>query len=361
MRVAFRVDASSRIGTGHLYRCLTLADHLATVRGAKCEFISRNIDVALQRIVAARGHAVLLLPPATRFDDAISDDDYASWLGVSSEVDAEQTSHVLSRSGGCDWLCVDHYALGADWEKAMAAPGRGLLAIDDLANRRHRTHLLLDQNFVPNLQERYSSLVADGTHLLLGPEFALLRPQFAQARSAAGREEDRPVREVLIFFGGSDLPNLTMLAIEAVTDAATHDVRISVVSGLANPHHPSIVDRAGSDSRVVVIQDVREMAALMARADIGFGAAGTTTWERCCVGLPSIVAVLAPNQRKIADGVSSAGAALLAGEAAEIDVKDLADAYNGLAGDFGGRTRMSAAGMKLVDGLGCERVAEAMA
>ncbi len=102
------------------------------------------------------------------------------------------------------------------------------------------------------------------------------------------------------------------------------------------------------------------MAELMARADIAFGAAGTTTWERCCVGLPSIMAVLAPNQREIADGVSSEGAALLAGQASDIDVRRLANAYNQLKDDAALRASMSAQGMKLVDGLGCERVAEAM-
>ena len=358
MKLAFRLDASRAIGTGHLFRCLTLADYLRATRGAECHFILRANDSAPLGLVKERGHTIHALPRgnATASDD---DENYAAWLGVSTETDAADTAQVLRSIGRPDWLVVDHYALGSAWEQALAPLADRILAIDDLANRPHDCDLLLDQNHVIGLAGRYDGLVQSRTHLLLGARHALLRPEFRRMRESSPRTTDT-VRKVLIFFGGSDLPNLTGMALDAVVESGAPNLDIALVVGGTNPHREALHSRAAGLRQVSICPPDVDMAAAMKQSDIAFGAAGTTTWERCCLGLPSLMVVLSENQRAIAEGVARDGAAELLGNAAEMSRDKLARAFARLAHDGIGREAMARAGLGLVDGLGCERVAEAM-
>jgi UDP-2,4-diacetamido-2,4,6-trideoxy-beta-L-altropyranose hydrolase len=201
MRVAFRVDSSALMGTGHLMRCLTLANELRRC-GAATAFICRQHDGSVIARAEQEGHTVhRLARPGPSSDTA---EDYAAWLGVPAPADAAET--LLAVSGQhYDWLVVDHYGLDHEWEQRLRGVVGRLLVIDDLANRRHDCDLLLDQNyFAAATRERYRGLVAGPScKLLLGPSYALLRPEYAQLRSVLP-PRDGVVRRALIFFGGSD-------------------------------------------------------------------------------------------------------------------------------------------------------------
>lgn len=353
MRVAFRVDASDAIGTGHLMRCLTLADALAG-EGHACHFAMRDLPGALPGMVEARGHAISLLPAPSDGEATDSDLAHGAWLGVTRARDAAETAAVLNEPA--DWLVVDHYGLSAGWHRLLRPHARRLLAIDDLADRALDCDLLLDQNLQAG-PDRYAGLLPAAAEALIGPKFALLRPEFARLRAAPPPRE--PAR-VLVSFGGIDAPGATLMALEALTLAGMDARPVDVVAGPRNPHLPAI--RAWCEARASATwHESADMAALMARAGLAIGAAGATAWERCCLGLPTLLVTIAANQRPGAQALTEAGAALWAGDVADLSAQDLAAMLRTLKRAPGLRDSLGAKASALVDGLGVARVVRAMA
>ena len=311
-RIAFRTDASLQIGTGHVMRCLTLANALRS-EGAHCVFVCRAHPGHLGDKILAAGHALLLLPPGS---DSVAmsskGEDYASWLGCNWEQDASETVAALGDQK-FDWLVVDHYALDANWEDRMRGNTDRIMAIDDLANRPHQADLLLDQTYRRNSGD-YRDLVPVGCDLLCGSRYALLRPEFAELRSYSLQRRDRPVlREVLVTMGGVDKDNATGQVLDALRTSSLHpDCRITVVMGESAPWLDKVRNQAQDmpwPTRVMV--GVTNMAQLMADSDLALGAAGATSWERCCLGLPTIMLPLAENQSNGCRELDAAGAGVM--------------------------------------------------
>lgn len=310
MRVIFRTDASLQIGTGHVMRCLTLANALRE-QGADCTFICRAHLGHLGDKIMAAGHAINLLPPVGE-NDLLNEqaDLYAQWLGCTWEQDAAQTIDAMA--GECDWLVVDHYGLDAHWESALRAQAKSVMVIDDLANRLHNCDLLLDQNLGRELQD-YNELLECKTRCLIGPCYALLRPEFAELREySLGRRNQPRLQQILITMGGVDKDNVTGQVLEALQQfPLPEDCRIVVVMGRHAPWLEQVRAQAGAFPMPCEVKvNVSNMAQLMADSDLAIGAAGSTSWERCCLGLPSITFVLAENQRRIAIALSTAGASI---------------------------------------------------
>lgn len=312
MRVLFRADASLQIGTGHVMRCLTLADALRE-RGADCCFICRSHPGNLINEIEQRGFGVAVLPYDGKWTGTDTTQPvHAAWLGEDWETDAEQ-SKVGAGGTAADWLIVDHYALDERWEHALAPHYRKLMVVDDLADRPHACDLLLDQTFGRDAMD-YRSLVPDDCHLLCGSQYALLRPEFANLRAYSLQRRAQPVlRELLITMGGVDKDNATGLVLQVLRSCPLPaDCRITVVMGATAPWLNEVrkqVEDMPWPTKVLV--GVSDMAQLMADSDLAIGAAGATSWERCCLGVPTIMLVLAENQRKIAEALSEAGAARL--------------------------------------------------
>lgn len=316
-RIAFRADASLQIGTGHVMRCLTLADHLRE-RGVKSIFLGRPHAGNLLDLVGQRGHVALTLPArepvkATAQQDPV----HSSWLGSTWDEDAQDCIHALRQhlDGTCvDWLVVDHYALDARWETSMRSACRKILAIDDLADRRHDCDLLLDQNLGRKSAD-YERLVPRGTTVLTGPRFALLRPEFARLRDQSlARRQDPLLKRLLITMGGVDKDNVTGRVLEALDQIALPpELSIDVVLGPHAPWLEQVRARAAEMTRPTrVLAGVDNMAQLMCDNDLAIGAAGSTSWERCCLGLPSITLILAENQSEIAKALQRSDATVLA-------------------------------------------------
>ena len=187
MNIAFRVDASTQIGTGHFMRCLTLADALKQ-HGAKIRFASRHMPEYLRDMLVVKGHEFMLLDSSP--SDAISDGlSHANWLGTSQHADAQDTVQALSGQTW-DWLIVDHYALDARWESALRQTAKNIFVIDDIADRQHDCDVLLDQNLYADMDSRYTGKVPAHCQLLLGPRYALLRDEFRQLREQTSRAPD---------------------------------------------------------------------------------------------------------------------------------------------------------------------------
>ncbi len=296
MKVAFRVDASSQIGTGHFMRCLTLADELKR-QCADIYFLSRNLPAHLSDMLTERGCEFILLGAD---GNEYSHDELAhsSWLGVSQEQDAVATLEALS----CkvfDWLVVDHYALDKRWESLVRPNVKKIMVIDDLADRHHDCDVLLDQNYYADMQIRYKGKVPADCQLFLGPSYALLREEFRFLREQANVCNGE-VKKVLVFFGGVDADNYTLHAIDALSEINV-GLHVDVVIGAQHPFK-ELIEKTCDKYNFVCHVQISYMAKLMAEADLAIGAGGTAIWERCCLGLPTISICTAENQRKqIAD------------------------------------------------------------
>lgn len=343
-RYAFRVDASTAIGIGHLMRCLTLADRLQR-RNGEVHFIGRDLPEVCQEQIRAAGHTVHLLPEATTPPDARPA--HASWLGTSWQEDAEQTTAVLRNIGDVATLIVDHYAIEQRWENLMRPHVRRIAVIDDLADRHHVCDLLLDQDYFPDPALRYAGLLPDGCQTLFGPGHALLRQEFIDA-ARTPRERDGTIRRILIFYGGADQDNLTGLTLDALAPRLGPELEADIVVGAINPHVDALRARCDGQPHVRLHVQAGNMAELIGVADLAFGACGTATWERCLLGLPAIVVVLADNQRESTDALVQAGVVESLGEAPNITIADLAAAFNRLAAEPARIRALSAAARALM-------------
>lgn len=286
--VVFRVDSATQIGTGHLMRCLTLATALRE-EGATCVFISRAHPNNIIPLVQQKGFTVYKLPTGT---EPLA----AADLGVSPEVDAEQTKQIIENLGATpDWLVVDHYGIDKGWEQQLRPLVKQIFVIDDLANRPHDCDVLLDQNYT-HRWDRYEGLVPKHCCQLLGPEYALLRPEFIAAREKLEKEGRPPFdpRKVLVFFGGMDPQNYTTQALRILREIG--DFAPEVVIGAANPHRADVEAemRYFPDGQLHIQTD--QMAEIMLRCSWYLGAGGSITWERMYLKLFGILIPTSRNQ-----------------------------------------------------------------
>lgn len=328
MKIIFRADASLQIGTGHVMRCLTLADALAA-RGADCQFVCREHPGNLIEFIGSKGYVVHALPTAVQPADPVDHKTDANsskpelahghWLGATQAQDAQACAPILAKFQP-DWLVVDHYALDASWELALKPHYRKLMVIDDLADREHACHVLLDQTFGRNTDD-YRPWVPADCKLLCGSQFALLRPEFSDLRTySLQRRENPKFQQILITMGGVDKDNITEKVLEALRSCNLPDeCQIVVVMGQTAPWLNEVKQQAQSMPwRTSVLVGVRNMAQLMAESDLAIGAAGATSWERCCLGLPTLMISLAENQEKSCKMLSSVGAGVDIGSATSI-------------------------------------------
>ena len=337
MKVVIRADASAAIGSGHVMRCLTLAGQLRKNQGAGVVFVMRELPGNLINLAEQEGFRVLVLPRAEENDTLQG---YERWLTVPVEQDAAETLSALEQwAGQADRLVVDSYALDYRWESAMRPAVREIMVIDDLANRRHDCDILLDQNFYLDRDSRYQGLVPGHCRLLLGPEHALLREEFYEAKKHLRRRNGK-IKNILVFYGGSDLTDETSKAVRAL--AAVHEevareigraagdqqenFTVDVIVGQSNPRRDEVERLCGSYGFIAYHCQVRNMAEFMNRADLMLGAGGSTTWERLFLQLPALVTAIADNQVQGCHDCSQAGLIEYLGLAEDVTAEDLAAA-----------------------------------
>lgn len=364
MKVVFRADASQQIGTGHVMRCLTLADAL-DARGAECRFICREHPGNMIEFIRSKGYPVhglpLSEPQGTSLfvaDEADSGTElpHTAWLGTTQEQDAAECAVVLSGLN-TDWLIVDHYALDAQWEAALKRHYHKLMVIDDLADRSHQGDLLLDQTFGRNPAD-YALWVPATCTLLCGSQYALLRPEFAALRAySLARRGNTQFRHLLITMGGIDKDNATGQVLYALQSSELPDsCRITVVMGAAAPWLTEVRQQAEQMPWPVDVRvNIGEMAQLMADSDLAIGAAGSTSWERCCLGLPTVLVVLADNQLQVAQGLERVGAVYVL-QRPQLIKEHLPQALASLVSSSTFRAAMSQAAQRIADGNGVATV-----
>lgn len=303
MKVVFRCDASIQIGIGHVMRCLTLADGLVE-QGAECYFICREHTGHLLEVIRKHGHqtySLSLKENVKELDENNAKLAHADWLGSTQSEDAQLCIELLQTLQP-DWLVVDHYAIDIRWEKLLRPYCKKIMVIDDLADRSHDCEILLDQTFGRDIKD-YIEYVPKHCQLLCGSKYALLRPEFAQWRNySLKRRKDGRIEHFLISLGGVDKDNITTQILKGLQKSSLPECcKITVVMGSTAPWIESVKTQAEMlPWKVEVKTGVSNMAELMANSDLAVGAAGSTSWERCCLGLPTIMLVLAENQQQIA-------------------------------------------------------------
>ena len=362
MRVAIRADASLQIGTGHVMRCLTLAERLRA-GGAEVLFLCRELPGHQCDAIDARGFRVHRLPavPVNAASSAAASGEptHAHWLVVDWETDTRECAAALPWRP--DWLVLDHYGLDARWQRALRPAVSRILVIDDLADRPHDCDLLLDQNLSLSGAERYDTLLPPHAKRLLGPRHALLRTEFADVRATLA-ERSGVVRRLLVFIGGADLHNETgkvLAALQGLQHA--WGFHADVIAGGANPHYAALQACCAALPHVTLHRQVGNMAELLAAADLAIGAGGGAMWERACLGLPTVLIAVADNQQGGSVAMAEQGCALYLGLAADVTPELIQAALRTACAAPGLLRHMGRQGLELVDGSGAARVVREMA
>jgi len=356
LNIVFRSDASLVLGSGHTIRCLTLAEQLRA-QGARVTFLQKNAPGDLIDFIKGKGYRVYSLK-STNGGIALNvmDPDHGEPSGESWREDARQTQEALvGHLRKTDWLVVDHYNLDRKWETQMKSYARHIMVIDDLFDRPHDCNLLLDQNLHKPEERPYSGLVPESCKLLLGTRFALLRPEFSKSGKNL-RSRDGSIRRLFIYFGAVDPENLTGRALEAFKMLADDTLCVDIVVGEANPRWKGIREECNSLSKVTLHGWVDNIEELMSQADLAIGAGGTTTWERCRLGLPTLIVSIARNQDSNSENMGSLGAAVFLGRSSQVTEQRILEGIQKCLQDKSLMISMSEKGRNLVDGGGCDRV-----
>ena len=364
--IVFRVDSSRSIGSGHVMRCLALAEeiqqsnpstlicfvckrHLGNVnnwiklRGfTLLEFDLQHVSAQTLTVPQARERA---LPP------------HYMWVGGSIQSDGEKTAKYCKQQD-VTWVVVDHYGLDYRWERLVCKSGVKLLAIDDLCDRVHECDALLDQTYLRG-REDYANLVPQNTKLLLGPDYALIARKFREKRCTKRTQKAQSDRDfkVLITFGGADPTDFTSKTLEVLKRQSWFtNLKLTVVLGPQYENTDLIELSLKELEGARILSSVTNIADLMVETDVCVSAAGSTVWELCCLGVPSILISTAGNQRDIAENLGRNEIMLRAQQ-----VEEIPNLLHRLMTDQAMRELLSGNAKRICEGNGPEMVAEMMA
>lgn len=363
MRIAVRADSSQAIGNGHIMRCLTLSDELGRL-GHDVVYLCRDYSTSIIDLVKTRGFKVLLVEKPAALeqagipaDEAAQIEDARSTLASLkqapwAEADSAASRHLV------ELLIVDHYGLTGAYQQEVRPHVGLLMVIDDLAASAHHCDLLLDQTF-GRTDTDYRDLVESDCKLLLGADYSLLRNDFRILRSRSARLKINVGKRQRIFisFGGVDQDNLTGRVLRWLIPQLGTDYRVDVLLGSNAAHLKDVETLLSEMDGYQLHVGVPDVARLMADADVAIGAAGTTSWERCCLGLPSLMVVMADNQQEVSRSLQAAGAALVAGRSESLSEEDLIALLDSLLSDDDLYRNMVLASLRICRGDGVSRVA----
>ena len=337
--IFIRVDSSTKIGYGHLIRCLALADTLK--KSFKINFICTNLNGNLISQICKKKFEVF------RFNTKSQ--------RINVKKDAEKTISIIKKHRNKKSLLIlDSYILSQEWENRVKPYVKRLIVIDDLMDRKHSCDLIIDQNLHTQMNSLYTKSVPKNCVKLLGPDYAILRNQFIAQRKYA-KIRSLPIKNILVSFGGTDNENHTLHALTSLKKLNSN-VDVNVVTGTANIGKKIIKNFCKKNFNYNYFEQVENMAKLMQVADLCIGSSGTTTWERCCVGLPAIAIVASNDQKDIASAVSKNKCIINLGKIKKSDNVNYVRLMKNLKNSE--LQNMSRNCMKLVDGKGAARISK---
>ena len=363
MKIAFRVDASPIIGSGHLSRCITLGTQLKE-SGNEINFICEENIGNFSNFILKKGFNLFMLPSDNEhnhlYKSSNQKNEYANWISVGELEDARRTIDVIKTSKEkFDWMIVDHYSLNNLWERELSSHVAKIMVIEDLYDRKHECSILLNQNLNSEYNDIYKDLVPNECKKLLGTKYAMLDPIYEKLHKNVPHKTN-DIKNILVYFGGADKDNLTGRTLDTLLNLNLLDIEINIVIPESHGNAKEIEKIALVNKNIILHKGYFDLAPLMVQADFAIGAGGSTSWERCCVGLPSVIVAMSENQIPIAKALEKEGLIEFIGQS---DVGFCDKLSNSLIKIFKMDTyeNWSKRCKEFVDGKGVKRVAEAIA
>ena len=327
-----RVDASPEIGIGHIMRCLTLAQEL-----------KNNFDKII----------FLTQKNSSDFIETIMKNEFEV-IFISANNDSDIIKNIVTtNSVNKNFLLIDHYNVDSNFESSLKNTFEKIFVIDDLANRKHDCDLLIDQNYYRDLNQRYEKLIQNDTIVLLGPKYAIIRPEFRTINKKAIKKNSQ-IKKILISFGGSDPTNECKKSLDALCSIENNQFEIVAIVGIYNNKFEQLKKLYEKYSNIKIYRHVNDLSLLMLNSDLFIGAGGTTTWERFYMGLPSIVTIISDDQKESTEFLSHMGHIINLGLAKNVTSKTYVQTLQ--KPNFDLIYNMSINNQKLVDGNGSNRI-----
>ena len=335
--IFIRVDSSTKIGYGHFMRCMALADTLQ--KNFEINFITRSLEGSLISDIQKKGFGIFQF--------------YSNSEKINEKNDAQKTISLIKKhSGSKNILIVDNYQLSKKWETDVKPFVHKLIVIDDLPNRSHNCDLLIDQNLHTKVNGLYKGLIPPNCVKLIGPKFSMIRKEFRMMRKSV-KPRTFPIKKILVSFGGSDTENQTLIALNSIKKM-NGKINVDVVVGKANKTKKTLKIFCNKNKHFTYHEQIDNIADLMLSSDLSIGSSGSTTWERCCLGLPAIVSISSNDQRDIANSLSRKKCIINLGDVKKLkETNYLKAIINIKKNDL--RT-MSKNSLRLVDGNGTQRI-----
>ncbi|HPF47233.1 MAG TPA: UDP-2,4-diacetamido-2,4,6-trideoxy-beta-L-altropyranose hydrolase [Emcibacteraceae bacterium] len=327
----FRCDASPKIGGGHVMRCLSLAGEMRK-RGWECLFSSTL-------------ETTETLPQLVR-------DGY--------EVNPPETIKEA------DILIIDHYDLEKDYETFSRGQAKKIMVIDDFPTREHDCDILLDQTYGRSTGD-YKTFVPKECTLLCGADYILLRPQFINLRkkSLENKSAIQKAEKIFVSFGATNPKGITQKVLNALAPFKDWPLSVQVIMGAQAQEKEDVKNliqelNQNSIHNFQIEIDVEDMASYLAQADLAIGAGGSMSWERACLGVPSLVIQLADNQSDVIGELNNIGAIKLVGTLDTVQEANIDKAFESVRDNGKLLREMSATAADIYDGKGVIRVIEAL-
>ena len=341
-KIYFRCDSSFDIGSGHVIRCLTLANFLKK-KGLFTTFICKETKGNLFDVILKHNHNLVVL----------SNNKKNIWEDDAQEI----IDKIKDFNSSKDWMVVDHYFLNKDWETRISSKLYKLFIIDDLCDRPHYGNILLNQNYLPGIRSQYKKILSSKTKILLGPKYALLSPEYKATRKLIKINKKKKLQRVIIFFGATDHKEQTIKCLSILSKINLKLLKIDIVIGLANKKKKLIEEITNKIDNAILHVQIPSLCNLMKNADLYLGSGGTTTWERCCLGLPSIVISTSENQVRQNEYLFNKGVIKYLGKAESVSEENIRTALLMFAEGYDS-TKMSKKALKITNGNGAELVSK---
>lgn len=349
MRIAIRADATTSIGLGHIKRCLSLA-HALRESGAEVALVVAYLDIDVSSLVLQAQFKYVQIPHCSKSLE-MSEAKSLAWSVSEIKQDAFATIEVL-KEWMPEFVIVDHYNLDADWHQLVSQQLNTRIAvIDDLADRKIAAQFVIDHNFSKDHRAKYKGLIPSSTELLGGPRFALLGQSYVNAEPYKFREH---VHSIGIFMGGTDPSNMSTMVLKACRAYAKFQGPIEIATTSSNPHYAALKKACAVWPDTTLLVDESELSGFFARHDLQIGAGGGATWERCCMGAPTLAIICADNQRVVVPALHDLGVLATINPASE---ETIGQTVRRLVESPNLRRQLSNASKQLVDGHGSKRVA----
>ena len=328
-RVCIRCDASRSIGTGHTSRCLTLGRELKK-RKTEVLFICKEDDGDINEIIK-KEFEIRTIRRGIKSKESRDFQDV--WTKEIQIMDAMETIACIKSwtIEDCDWIVVDSYGLDKEWEvyiknRLNKKNSIKILVIDDLANRKHLADILVDQNYMGEIRNnRYSELVSKSCKQLIGPNYAILGEEYDGGDKVMKSRDN--IKKILVYFGGSDKEGWTRKILKVLSNKEFRNWEVDIVTGIQDLNLDIYKnDKYNLEKRIKIYKHQKSLAGLIAEADLGIGAGGTTNWERIALGLYTLVITMAENQEEIAKALHEEGYIGLLGKSNEVTEKNIVKA-----------------------------------